>query len=98
MAVEPTTYHDDIALLIATMAKQPMTRSDIEMFTGMTAVTVRKWISAFHGQNLIYIIDYDLDAMGRLRVPKYLFDPGKSDIPVKIAKQRRHERMTKGLL
>lgn len=86
------TYHTQIAKLIAMMASRPMTRVEIVTFTGLTQCTVDKWIKAFREARLIYICDYGVDAMGRLRIHKYLFDPGKSDVPFHIIKKRHHER------
>lgn len=89
------TYHDQIAKLIALMVHRPMSRTELRLFSGLQQSTVDKWIKAFRDQKLIYIAEYDLDEMGRLRIHKYLFDPGKSDTPVKIAKQRLKERAEK---
>lgn len=86
------TYHTQIADLIAMMASRPMSRVEIMTFTGLTQCTVDKWIKAFREKRLIYICDYDLDVMGRLRIHKYMFDPGKSDVPFHIIKKRRNER------
>ncbi len=85
-------YHDQIAKLIALMVHRPMSRKELQLFSGLQQSTVDKWIKAFRNHKLIYIADYDVDEMGRLRIHKYLFDPGKSDIPSKFIKQRNKER------
>lgn len=87
-------YHDHIAKLIALMVHRPMSRKELRLFSGMQQSTVDKWIKAFREHKLIYIADYEVDEMGRLRIHKYLFDPGKSDTPLTFIKQRNKERNT----
>lgn len=86
------SHQEQIAKLIALMVHRPMSRDELRLFSGMQQSTVDKWIKAFRDHKLVYIADYAEDAMGRFRIHKYLFDPGKSDVPVKIAKQRFKER------
>ena len=86
------SYHDQIATMIGYMAKKPMSRTELQLFTGLQQSTVDKWIKAFRDKHLIYVAEYETDAMGRLRIQKYLFDPGKSDVPLAVFKQRIKER------
>lgn len=86
------SYHVQIAAMLDMLTRKPMTRAELQMFTGLSQITVDKWVRAFRERKLIYIADYDFDSMGRLRIHKYLFNPGMSDLPIKIAKQRLKER------